>query len=726
MSNHIYLALAIHNHQPVGNFEWVFQEAYRKAYAPMVTALEAHPSVRLALHYSGSLRDWLLEKQPALLKRIRALVERGQVEIMTGGYYEPILVAWPDVDKLGQIEKLTQAIRDDFGCKPKGAWLSERVWEPHLPKPLCQAGIEYTIVDDTHFKYVGYADDDLFGYYLTEEQGYTLKIFPTSKHLRYTIPWAPVEEVMAWLRSQASPNGAKVAIMGDDGEKFGLWPGTYKHCWEEGWIEEFFAQLEANSDWLTPIPPGEYAARFEPLGRIYLPTAAYDEMTEWALPAEASGELVALKHRLQEEGREEVLHFLRGGFWRHFMVKYQEVNQMHKKALWVSENVHGMAEGQAKREALDHVWAAQGNCAYWHGVFGGIYLFHIRGANYYHLIQAERLADAQRKGSAPWVETAVVDFDLDGRDEIVLTSEEQSLVLKPSQGGCLVEWDHRPLALNLLNTMTRRPEGYHRPLKEAAERGDIVVMGQSERNLETIHTVAVRVKEPGLEEKLFYDWYRRGALIDHFLHPDTELEHFYRVRYGELGDFVDQPYRYSISQSSDRVTATLRREGQVWQGEIAVPVDVEKEIDLTAGQACLRVRYRIMNESDDPLIALFGVENNWGLEVGSDSCFLALEPEGSRHSLAALGSGEGIAKLTVASQPLGVEIGLSFERPANLWHFPIETISMSEGGYERSYQGTCTLAWWPLALEPGEKWEAGLTFTIAASKRAEESDLREG
>jgi hypothetical protein len=199
----IYLALAFHNHQPVGNFDWVFEEAYRRAYEPMIAALERHPGVRVALHYTGPLRDWLQEHRPELLLRIRRLVARGQVEIMAGAYYEPILAVIPDEDKEGQIRRHIESVRADFGAEPTGFWLAERVWEPHLPRALAQAGIAYTIVDDTHFKWVGLSDDDLFGYYITEELGFPLKIFGTSKHLRYTIPWAPVREVIAWLREQA-------------------------------------------------------------------------------------------------------------------------------------------------------------------------------------------------------------------------------------------------------------------------------------------------------------------------------------------------------------------------------------------------------------------------------------------------------------------------------------------------------------------------------------------
>src|SRR5512135_2143671 len=149
--NKIYLSLALHNHQPVGNFDFVIEDAYQRAYDPMIDALERHPGVRLALHYSGVLHDWLKRHHPDFLQRVRTLVGRRQVEILTGGHYEPVLVALPDADKLGQIARLTDTIRADFGAEPIGAWLAERVWEPHLPKSLHEAGVQYTIVDDTHF-----------------------------------------------------------------------------------------------------------------------------------------------------------------------------------------------------------------------------------------------------------------------------------------------------------------------------------------------------------------------------------------------------------------------------------------------------------------------------------------------------------------------------------------------------------------------------------------------
>ncbi len=253
----IHLGLLFHNHQPVGNFPWVFEQVYTESYAPMIAALERHPAVCLALHYTGSLLDWLEETHPDFLERITLLVQRNQVEMVSGGYYEPILPAIPDADKLGQIRRLTARIQRDFGTQATGMWIAERVWEPGLPHFLREAGIEWTILDDVHFKNVVLEDSDLYGYYATEDLSDVLKVYATSKSLRYTIPWRPVSETIEHLRSLATKDGGRIVVMGDDGEKFGSWPDTAPYCWgangHSGWIDEFFTALEQNSDWLHTI-----------------------------------------------------------------------------------------------------------------------------------------------------------------------------------------------------------------------------------------------------------------------------------------------------------------------------------------------------------------------------------------------------------------------------------------------------------------------------------------
>ena len=151
----ISLSLVLHNHQPVGNFEHVLDENHRLAYKPMLAALWRHPGIRVGLHYSGPLLEWLRAERPDTIELIGQLVEREQVELLGGGYYEPILTALPDLDRVGQLRRMADELETLTGKRPRGAWLAERVWEPDLPTALSEGGYEYTVLDDAYLRAAG-------------------------------------------------------------------------------------------------------------------------------------------------------------------------------------------------------------------------------------------------------------------------------------------------------------------------------------------------------------------------------------------------------------------------------------------------------------------------------------------------------------------------------------------------------------------------------------------
>ncbi|TMC66341.1 MAG: DUF1925 domain-containing protein, partial [Chloroflexi bacterium] len=457
MTARIALALAIHNHQPVGNFGWVFGDVHDQAYRPMIDALDRHRGVRLSLHYSGALLEWFRAERPEFLDALRALVERGQVELIGGGYYEPVLASLPERDRLGQLQRMASEVERLAGARPRGAWLAERVWEPDLPTSLAGAGYEWTILDDAHFRAAAIPEANLWGTYTTEDQGHLLTVFGTEQGLRYRIPFGEVDDVIGYLRDHATADGSRLGTMGDDGEKFGAWPTTWEHCWGSGrWVDRFFDALEANADWLTTVTPSDWLDRHPPIGRVYVPTSSYAEMGEWALPADEAAVFAQVVHDAIAEHRPEA-RWLRGGFWRNFQVKYREINDLHKQMLRTSAKVAAMTRG-LRESAADHLYRGQSNDCYWHGLFGGIYISHMRLATFEHLIAAEDLADA----AAGTVETAeLTDVDLDGRDEVLLTHPGQVVAVKVDEGAGVGSWDLRAPRHALTAVLRRRPEAYH-------------------------------------------------------------------------------------------------------------------------------------------------------------------------------------------------------------------------------------------------------------------------
>ena len=466
MAPRISLALAIHNHQPVGNFGWVMAEVYDLAYEPMVAALERHSHVRLSLHYSGPLLEWLRAERPEFIARLSALVARGQVEIIGGGYYEPVLASLPERDRIGQARRMSEELEALFGVRPVGAWLAERVWEPDLPTSLVAAGYDWTILDDAHFRAAAIPEEDLWGPYTTEDQGQLLRVFGTEQGLRYRIPFRNVEEVIDYLREHATEDGDRVGMMGDDGEKFGAWPTTWEHCWgERQWVDRFFNALEENSDWLTTTTPTDWLADHAPIGRVYVPTGSYAEMGEWALPPDESVAFATALHAAVARHRPEA-RWLRGAFWRNYQVRYREINDMHKQMLRTSDAVDAMTEGDDKTRALDHLYQGQSNDTYWHGLFGGIYISHMRLATYEHLIAAEDLAETD---AGRLHEAERLDLDLDGHDEVRLSGPGQVVSIDLAEGAGIGGWDIRPVRHNVCSVMRRRPEAYHQKLRDHVE-----------------------------------------------------------------------------------------------------------------------------------------------------------------------------------------------------------------------------------------------------------------
>jgi len=728
----VQFVFAIHNHQPVGNFDFVAEEAYQKSYLPFIKVLERHPHIKITLHYTGILYHFFEQHHPEFIDGLRKLVSEGRAEILSGGFYEPILAVLPDDDKVGQIRTLSDYIRRTLGHDAEGMWLAERVWEPHLPKYIAAAGINHVVVDDFHFKMAGLRDDELDGYYLTEEQDGVVRIFPGSERLRYLIPFRPPEETISHLSTLRSTERNRLAVMADDGEKFGVWPETYHTVYEEGWLERFFALIEQNGDWLETTTFSDYQQKEPPLGRIYLPTASYMEMGEWSLPTRAMKEYDDALAKVKNSPEfADIRPFIKGGFWRNFLAKYSESNHMHKRMVMVSRKVRNVLEGfyaQGIRKnaetsrMIDHLYQSQCNDSYWHGVFGGLYLPHLRSAVYEQLIQAEYLADTVLKAEDPgtrgsgrgkqkknvpasWLDIEKGDFDSDGSEEVMINSELLNLFIDPAEGGRLTEVDWKPRSFNITNTLTRRHEGYHEKILQMVKDRSA---GSSE-GVKTIHE-RVAVKEEGLEYHLLYDWYTRGALLDHFLGSGVDLASFMKHEYYEAGDFVLGAYSMASKKSKSSAVVTLERDGHV----AGLAVKLRKALSLCSSASEFIVKYTITNLSSEELNTSFGAEFNFSLLAGNahDRYYDIPGHFLDKRNLASSGETNNVSQVSLVDEWLRLKLMLVFSQPAVLWRAPVETVSQSESGFERVYQSSLVMPIWRISLGPGTSWETEIAVKV--------------
>jgi hypothetical protein len=668
----INLIFGTHNNQPVGNFDYIIENVYQRAYKPFLSIINNYTDFPVTLHYSGILLQWLEEHHPEFIMLLVEMTKNKQVELLGGGFYEPVLSMIPNPDKIGQIEHLTTFLRQRFGRRPRGFWVTERVWEPSHAFTLSASGIEYIFLDDIHIKSGGVEDNDLYYSFLTEDQGKTISVFPLSKSLRYIIPYREPEDVISFLKNIATEEGDRIVTIIDDGEKFGEWKGSYERCYIQGWMKRFIELISENSDWIKPMHPGKYLAEHGCRDKLYFPCMLYDEMLDWALSPSKTKKLSDLRRKIAIKTGEN--GFLPGGLFKSFLYKYPESNLMYSKMMYVNILVNQMGGDKYKKKAArEEMWKGQCNHAYWHGTSGGIYFNHLRKGIYRSLIDAEKLT--RDKGMfLPSI--FCIDFDMDGKDEYIYQGMSYNGYIH-SKGGMLFELDYLPCSWNYLDTLSRYVEYYHNYVE----------------------------KENG------YDTYMRKAFIDHFIVAGTDRHAFQKMKFEELGDFVDHEYK-TVTIDRDKFELSLGRDGHVKILNSNLPVRIEKTYSFA--QKDMTVGYRITNYSKECIDCMFGVEINLALQSAGeeDQETIVLSNNGETVLSSSLFELDNCRNVIINDKSNEVRISIESRTMFSLWTMPIETLSQSIDALERIYQGSCFVLLFPLSLTGDSIWENSINMSI--------------
>ena len=461
-----------------------------------------------------------------------------------------------------------------------------------------------------------------------------MALFPIDERLRYLIPFRPPEETAHYLRELRAA-GHRLAVLADDGEKFGGWPGTKEWVYERGWLDQFMTavgglvesgevRLSRLDEALDEVPGN---------GIAYLPTASYTEMEGWSLPPDAALRLHRLQHDMGEAraaGPDGAL--VRGAHWRNFLVKYSESNRMHKKMQALSALCRRKGNPPEARRAIGR---AQCNDAYWHGVFGGLYLPHLRDAIWRELALAEGEL-RQGKGLA-W---EVVDFDCDGHQEIWIHSENFSAILSPARGAAIEEYTVFAAGINFANTLTRRREAYHDLALERAA----AEAGHGDGGTASIHDIEEGIR---LDARPPLDPEDRAMLLERVLPGSLGLEDYARGDYLPIHSWARAAFHYAVQ----------RRRGAL-------------EIACATGDGAERLAKLFRFASDGEMTVRYAWDP---ARRAPTTCFTT--------------------ELSLAG-PLDV----SATPEPEAWRYDIETVAKSERGLDRTRQGESLTLRWPARL----------------------------
>lgn len=670
------LIMGIHLHQPVGNFPEVLEHSFQKAYRPFIEIFREFPSLKLVWHCTGYLLQWLEETHPDYLAVLADLVRQDRLEILSGGLYEPIFPVIPPRDRFNHIQRLSALLEEKFACRPQGVWLAERVWEPGITADLAHAGIQYVSLDDSHFFAAGVSPRQIDGYFMVEELDQQVGVFPISEKMRYLMPWAETGKVLEEFQSMEA-RGVRLTVMMDDAEKFGSWPGTHDWVYGRGWWRDFCQMLEKNQALVRTTTFRQYFADNRPHGRAALPAASYAEMGQWALPPDEAMQYDELKARFEQNGMmPQVKPFFRGGIWRNFLVRYPESNYLHKRMLHLSAQFDSPAA--ASLPAYDLLLRSQCNDVFWHGVFGGLYLPHLRQAAFRNLLEAQTGLEShlgKRFDDGP--EITWHDLDLDRADEILVNHRDYLGVIAPAQGGSLLEWSYKPIAYNLLATLARWPEKYHL----AALSRKVVPVGATVPEQAGANTDLIfdRVPRTSCREKLY-----RYLPDSHELRENRDKADY---------SFWDLPFHPG---PADKNQILLRSDGDLFS--------LEKRFTVFPDETTWKVDLSL--SLPEQYAGWLAVEWTLGIAGGDDPekcCYPWMDRLAAR-GLGQPGHFDEVEGFTVEDRRDGFIIDFVCSGKVAVRHWPVETVSLAIDSMEKTYQGLAFCLLFPVRGNPSSIW----------------------
>jgi 4-alpha-glucanotransferase len=647
------VVLAFHLHQPSGQRESVFEHACSASYSPLLHLLEKR-LIPVALHASGPLLEWLLERHPELVARLHSLIARGQVEILGGGLYEPVLTMIPHPDRIGQIQAFSELIRELFATPVRGIWLAEGAWEQRLVIALAQAGIEYTMLDEFHFERSPVEGEGPFGYCLTECEGYLLKAFAASPALANGISFAEPSLVCDFLARLARQHPGSTIVFPVDVQPRGSRADGPPEIDRIDWIERFCDIAQAGGDWLEFSTLAHVADRSLPLGKVSLSDSA---------------------HR-----------------WRNHQSRRAEAGELYARMLGISQRLAAAEAGAgADPDYLEvarlELYRGQCSSAYsWHDGSGGLARPHLRNAAYGHLIAADNALDEIEGRIGPRVRVDVGDFNLDARQEVRLENDCLIALARPASGGHVYELDVRDKLCNTLATLDRGPDAFHSATPELKHKS----------------------------APPCHDRHPRKALVDHFYPVEATLDDVSGTRNIDCGDFAVGTFQAKVQREPERVSVVMERAGRA-DGR---SVRVRKTITLARGEAILRVHYQLEEIPVDACfhfaveINLAGMSDDLKRCVYSNSNGTWL---GSADSMLDLPHEIGLALTGYRSE---LSVSLAWSQAAGLWCFPIETTPPLEQGAESVHQSCAVIPHWHVSPDEKGRWSVLLQWSFAHAASA--------
>jgi hypothetical protein len=602
------------------------------------------------------LLHWIERAHPEFFMLVEDLINRKQVELIGGGFYEPMMPFISQQDKIGQIELFTDYLRKHFNKRPLGCWLPALAWEPGMVDVLNRCGMSYTFLAVEQFRNAGLEGEDILAPCLTEDQGKLLTVFP--------LFCVPVSGVLSFT---PSPGAFLAGVTQDalfeklkslsDSTDAASGEGRIVAVCSSGVLDESSGIQEAGKN----------------VNRFFEELSRCEAFVGFTTPAK----VLKSRHTYKKayfgtDSKSSV---------KRFLVDYPEANGIYAKTIFTHVLVNQLRGDKARKTAaLEELWKAQGYDAFCRSWSGGFYRGAIRNAVYRSLLLAEKTA--RIKGI--FIPSLVnFDFDFDGEDEYIFRNDHINVYVK-TQGAAVFEFDFIPRSWNYLGTLRPRETG-------AGESG--AVLNSAERRMAFMDILAL----PGFSPAVFAE---AG-----FSTEDAE-------KAGRLRFCGVEPYDV-LETDKARQKASFRL------GAAGTPVSPLDSIEINKTyylkKDSILVQYKLVNQGKEK--ADFDFIPRLDLVFpGEGEEYLRVYEVGPEGKDALIGGKRELPNVrTVELDDLENELIIMFscDKAFNVYFVPVYASCPVYGQEQRLYQSTCVLPVTSLSLKSGASWSADYTLKLA-------------
>ena len=125
--------------------------------------------------------------RPLSFGRFRKAVEDGYLDVLGGGFNDPMLPFFPTELQSLQLSKHQKILHRYFGMEPAGYYNSSMVWEMEMTELLDKNRFEYALVLESALQDALGRSTPVSGWYTVEDKGSLLKVVPVSESLSQAI-----------------------------------------------------------------------------------------------------------------------------------------------------------------------------------------------------------------------------------------------------------------------------------------------------------------------------------------------------------------------------------------------------------------------------------------------------------------------------------------------------------------------------------------------------------